>query len=294
MKLVSASVSGWRTAVSASVTSSGTCASRMTSDFDSRAWSAKVMRILTPLVLLDLGSAREQRFEIAELADEEGGGLDPDAGDAGHVVGGIADQRLHLDDLRRRHAEALDDLGLADHLVLHRVVHDDAGLHELHQVFVGRDDGHLRSGLVRLERVGGDDVVGLVAFLLDAGDVEGAHGVAHERKLGQEIVRRLGPVGLVAVEQVAPERLGRIVEDHREMGWGRKLACLPEQLPQHGREAVHRADGKPVRGARQRRQRVVGAENVARAVDQIDVVAARDLSAGGCGLTLRDGHDEGI
>ena len=45
MKAVSASASGARTAVSASVTWSGTCVSRMTSAFDSRAWSAKVMRL---------------------------------------------------------------------------------------------------------------------------------------------------------------------------------------------------------------------------------------------------------
>ncbi len=62
---------------------------------------------LAPLVLLDLGGACEQRFEVAELVDEERRGLHPDARHARNVVGGIADQRLHLDHLRRRHAEAL-------------------------------------------------------------------------------------------------------------------------------------------------------------------------------------------
>ena len=92
-------------------------------------------------------------------------------------------------DLGRRHAEALDHLRLADRLVLHGVVHDDAGLDELHQVLVGGDDGHVGAGVDRLERIGGDDVVGLVALLLDAGDVEGAHRVAHQRELGDEVVR---------------------------------------------------------------------------------------------------------
>ena len=42
---------------------------------------------LAPLVLLDLGRAGEQRFEIAELVDEEGRGLNPDARHARNVVG---------------------------------------------------------------------------------------------------------------------------------------------------------------------------------------------------------------
>ena len=249
------------------------------------------MRTLAPLVLLDLRGAGEQRLEIAELVDEEGRGLNPDARHARNVVGQIADQRLHLDHLRRRHPEALDHLRLGDYLVLHRVVHDDAGLHELHQVLVGRDDGHLSAGRDRLKRIGGDDVVGLVAFLLDAGDVEGAHSVAHERELGNEIVRRLGPVGLIAVEQIAAEGLGGIVEDHRDMAGRRELSRFPQQLPQHGAEPVHRADRKSVGGAGERRQGVIGAEDVARAVDQIDMVAASHPPAGGGSLALRHGHD---
>ena len=217
---------------------------------------------LAAFVLFDLRGAVEQRFEIAIFVDEQRRGFHPDPRHARHIVRGIADQRLHLDDLCGRHAEALDYLGLADRLVLHRVVHDDAGLHELHQVLVGGDDGHVGAGLHRLQRIGGDDVVGLVAFLLDAGDVEGAHGVAHQRELRNEIARRLGSISLVAVEQIAPEGLGGIVEDHRDMRRRREFARLAQQLPQHGAEAVHGADGQPVRRARQGRQRMIGAEDV--------------------------------
>ena len=45
MKLVSVSASGWRTSVSARGTSNGTCVSRITSVRDSRAWSAKLIRL---------------------------------------------------------------------------------------------------------------------------------------------------------------------------------------------------------------------------------------------------------
>ena len=42
---------------------------------------------LPPLLLLDLGGAREQRFEVAVFADELRRGLDADAGHARHIVG---------------------------------------------------------------------------------------------------------------------------------------------------------------------------------------------------------------
>ena len=69
---------------------------------------------LAALFLLDLGGAREQRFQVAVFADELRRGLHPDARHARHVVGRIADQRLHLDHLLRRHAELLDHLRDAD------------------------------------------------------------------------------------------------------------------------------------------------------------------------------------
>ena len=292
MKLSSVSASGWRTRVSASGTSSGTCVSRITSVRDSRAWSAKVIETLSPLRLGDLGGAGEQRVEIAIFVDEQRRGLHPDAGHAGHIVGGVADQRLHLDDLRGRHAEALHHLVLADHLVLHGVVHAHAWAHELHQVLVGGDDGHVGAGFLRLARIGGDEVVGLVALLLEAGDVEGSHRVADQRELRDEVLRHVRAMRLViGIELVAERVLGK-VEDHREMGRRAKLAGLAQQLPQHGAEAVHGADREPVRGAGERRQRVIGAEDVARAVDQIDVVALCHRPAGGLGLSVSHCHDE--
>ena len=95
---------------------------------------------LAALGLLDLAGARQQRFQIAVLVDQLGRGLDADARHARHVVGGVAGQRLHVDDLVGRHAELLAHLVGSDGLVLHGVEHDDAGLHQLHEVLVGGDD----------------------------------------------------------------------------------------------------------------------------------------------------------
>src|SRR3546814_2837266 len=78
----------------------------------------------------------------------------------GHVVGGIAGQRLHVDHLVGRDAEFLHHLGRADAAVLHRVEHADArfisrrGAHQLHQVLVGGDDADLHAGLMGDPRIG--------------------------------------------------------------------------------------------------------------------------------------------
>ena len=132
----------------------------------------------------------EQRFEIAIFADQLRRGFHADARHARHVVGGIADQRLHLDDLFRRHAEFLDHLVAADALGLHTVEHRDARAHELHQILVRRDDRHIAADVDRSPRIRRDKIVRLVAIEFDARDVERSDCVANERKLRNEFFRR--------------------------------------------------------------------------------------------------------
>ena len=119
---------------------------------DSRAWSAKVMRLSRRFgcVISEARASSVSRSPYSLM--RSGGRLHPDARHARDVVGGVADQRLHLDDLRWRHAEALHHLVLADHLVLHGVVHAHARADELHEVLVGGDDGHVGAGFQRLAR----------------------------------------------------------------------------------------------------------------------------------------------
>ena len=238
---------------------------------------------LAALVLLDLGGTRQQRFQIAIFADQLRRGLDADAGHAGHVVGGIADQRLHLDHLVGTDAEFLEHFGRTDALVLHRVVHGDAVIDELHQVLVGRDDRCGGAGLAGEPRIGGDQVVGLVAGLFEAGNFKGAHGVADQRELRPQVFRQIGPVRLVFGVHVGAEGFFRLVEDDRQMRRLVVLRHLGQQLPQHVAEAEHGIDLQAVGLAGQRRQRVIGAENVAGAVDQKDVVALFQGPGGGIG-----------
>ena len=229
--------------------------------------------LFAALGLLDLAGARQERVEVAVLVDQLGRRLDADARHAGDVVGRIAGQRLHVDDLVGRYAELLQHLVAAELLRLHGVEHDDAGPHELHQILVGGDDGDVAAGVDHLLRVGGNEVVGLKAELLDAGDVERLHRVADEWELRDELLRRWRPVGLVVLVDLVAEGLLRGIEDNGEMGRCLGRLGLAQQLPQHGAKAVHGADRKAVGRARQRRQRVEGAEDVAGAIDQVDVAA---------------------
>ncbi len=245
---------------------------------------------LAPLLLLDLAGTRQQRFEIAIFADKLRGGLDPDARHARHVVGGIPDQRLHLDELLRRHAEFFDHLGNADAAIFHGVVHDHAVGHELHEVLVGGDDGRAGAHVAGLAHIGGDQVVGLVAELFQTRNVERAHRFANEGKLRTQIVGRVRPVRFVIGIHLVAEGLLRLVEHDREVGRPLFGLHVAQELPQHVAEAEHGIDLQPIGLAVERRERVVGAENVGRSVDQEDVVAfLRVPGNGGSALNARCG-----
>jgi hypothetical protein len=55
---------------------------------------------------------------------------------------------------------------------------------------------------------------------------------------------------------------------------GGRIAALHilEQLPQHVAIARHRADGQAIGFAGQRRQSVIGAEQIARAINQVEMI----------------------
>ena len=212
---------------------------------------------------------RQHAFEVAELGHQRAGGLRPDAGHAGDVVDRIAHQSLHFDHALRRHAEALHHLGVADRAILDRVEHRNAGADQLHQVLVGGDDGRPAALGAGGARVGGDQIVRLPVGQLDGGDVERLGRLPHQRELRHDLGRRLRPLRLVGVEQPVAEGGAPGVEDHRDVG----ADMLAQQLGQHVGEAEHGIDRHAV-GAVHRRQRVKGAEDEPRAVDQ-DQMQAR-------------------
>ena len=233
-------------------------------------------QVLAPLGLLDLFGTFEQAIEVAIVVDELRCRLDPDAGHARHIVGAVAGERLHVDHPLRPHAEALVHLLGADLPILEVVVHHHrVAFDELHQILVGGDDGDPRTPRPRGLDISRDQVVGFEADELDRRQVEGAGGLADERELRNQLLRRLAPVRLVELVDLIAKGEPRRVEDHR----GMVRIGFAQDLPQHVGEAEHRIDRRAV-GAGQRRERMEGAEDEARAVDEVEVAQGARVVGG--------------
>ena len=218
----------------------------------------------------------EHRFQIAEFVDQLGGSFGADAGNAGHVVRAVADQRLHVAHLLRRNAKLLHHLGRADGFLLDGVQHLHAGADQLHQVLVGGHDGDLPALFLGGARVRGDQVIRFPVRQFNRGHAECVGGFAHERELRDQLVRRGRAVGLVVLIEPVAERHPPRVEHHRDM----RSHLLPQQFGQHVGEAEHGIHGHAV-FPRHGRQRVEGAEDEARSVDQDQM--KRPILGFGCG-----------
>jgi hypothetical protein len=156
-----------------------------------------------------------------------------------------------------------------------RVIHRHLRADELHQVLVRRDHRDIRARFPRHPRIGGNQVVGLEALHLDAGQVERPRCLADDGELRHQVFRRRRAVGLVFGVELVSEGFRGVVENHREMGRRHpdgRVAGLRQQLPQHVAEAGHGADRQAVGLARQRRQCVIGAKYVAGAVDEEEMI----------------------
>ena len=106
------------------------------------------------------------------VSNEGGGGFASDAGGAGDVVGRIACEREEVGDAVGGDAESFVDSVGVDDGVADGVVEEDAGVDELHEVFVGGDDDDAPSGGVGASGVCGDEVVGFESGLFGSGDSE--------------------------------------------------------------------------------------------------------------------------
>ena len=139
----------------------------------------------------------------------------------------------------------------------------------------GREMAELSRVLVQLKDdcplpVPLDDFV-LKPVFLDARQREGAGGIADQWELRDQVFRRLGPIRLVLVVEIVAEAVAALVENHREVRRPVRLVQVFSQLPQHRGVAVDRADRRALRVG-QRRQAVIGAENVGRSVDQVEML----------------------
>ncbi len=200
----------------------------------------EVLAQLLADLALDLVGPGDQLVEGAELVDPLGGGLLADAGDAGQVVGRVAAQGREVGVLAGGDAVLLGDLlrGVAGQLgdALGRVEHGDVLGDELERVPVAGDDVDVEAGRLGGGGQGGDDVVRLEALGGEPRHVHRVEQLADQPDLAAELVRGLGPVGLVVGELDRAEGLAGEVEGDREVG-GR---LVPDGVGEHRGEAVHR------------------------------------------------------
>ncbi len=227
------------------------------------------------LALLHLRRRIERSGQIAMLGNQLARGFRSDAEDTGDVVDRIAHQREHVAHFLGRDAELLLDLLDIDARALHRVEHVDARAvlfaDELHQVLVAGDDGNVPALRLCLSCIGGDHVVRFDVRFFDAGQAEGACRIADKRELRHKVFGRIGAIGLVLVVNLVAEGLARLVEDDRQMRRPVRLVQIGGQLPQHGGVAVDCTHRGPF-GVGQRRQAVIGPEDIGGAIDEIEVL----------------------
>ena len=245
---------------------------------------------LLQLGFLHGGRGSQHRFQIAVFLDQLGGGLGANPEDTGNVIDRIAHQREHVTHLFRSDAKLFRDFGQVDALVLHGIEHVDlaatfsTGADQLHQVLVRGDDRHVPALTRGSARIGGNQIVRLEALFFDAGQRKCARGIADQRKLRAQILGRGRAVGLVFGIDIVAERFAARIQDHRHVRWPFGLVEIVGQLPQHRGIAVNGTHRRPFRVG-QRGKAVIGAEDVGRTVDEVEMLLG--LHAGVVAVLLR-------
>ena len=231
----------------------------------------KVDQGLAALVLLDLARAGQNRVQITIFIDQQRRRLDANSRRTGHIIDAVAGQGLKIDHLVRADPELVEHLFGPDLEVLHGVEHHHPIPDQLHQVLIRRDNHRLAAHVTHVGGIGGDQVIGLIVGQLNGWNAKGPGRLAHQRKLRDQVLRRGRAMGLVGGIEIIAEGLARLVKDHRQMG--RPIGRGPhldQELPEHIAKALHRPHRHAVRLARQRRQGVIGPENITRPIHQIE------------------------
>ena len=226
-----------------------------------------------PLGLFDLTRTVQQAFQITVFIDQKCRCLDPDPRRTRHIVHAITGQSLYVDHAVGAHAELLNDTVTVDTFVLHRVKHFDTVANQLHQVLIRRYDCDTSTGIAGLMGEGRDNVVGLEPFHLFASDIECLGRHAGQWNLRAQILWHRFAVRFVLVVHIVAERMAALVENHGHMGGG-IITIVPVNIAlQHVHKATDSPHWKAIGFARQGWQRVIGAENKRRAVNQMQVTA---------------------
>ena len=182
------------------------------------------------------------------------------------VIGAVADQGQVIDDLLGINVELLLDAVAIEDLSGHRVDERHVVADQLRHVFVDGRDEHPEIRLRTPAGQGADDVVRLDALDAQQWQSHRPDSIDERLDLVAQIVRHRWAIGLVLRIHLVAECLARRVENDGDTF--RRL--LAHELVDHRQHAMESASGFARRVA-EFRQRVVGAIQIRRAVDQYQI-----------------------
>ena len=221
---------------------------------------------------LDLVGVLQDGIQRAVFVQPLGRRLGAHLVHARHVVHRVAGQRQEIDDLSRINAELVAHAGSVHHrgrhaVAGHRVDQHGLVVHQLSQVLVAGGDDGAHAGGARAGGQRADHVVSLDARHHQQRPAQGLGQFMDGRDLRHQRLGRLAAVGLVVLVQVVAEGAPRRVEDHCAQ---RGPAMQPGVVAQPTQHADHPMDGtgRLARLVAQVRQGMIGAKQVAGAIDQ--------------------------
>ena len=264
-----------------------------TSSRDSRALSACSIRLSRSLGLVISSARGEHGLEAAIFLDQLGRGLRADAGHAGHVVDAVAHQRQHVAELLGRDAELLDHIrrGRSGGRSSCRACRLPGRRSAASDPCRTRRSSPSSRPCPRAPRIAGDDVVRLQPLLSMQGSEKARVASRISGNCGTRSSGGGGRCALYSVVHVVAEGRRRRVEDDGEVGRPVGLVELVGELPQHRRIAIDRA-GRLAVAVGQRRQAMIGAEDVARAVDEIEMGLGVGMKRAGLAASWRRGYQK--
>ena len=163
--------------------------------------------LLLALQLVDVG---EHRFQRAVFSEQLGGGLGPDAIDAGNVVRGVADHAQVIDHLIGTDAFFGEQFSWPAQQILACIPGGNALGQDLIDVLVLGQHAHAETAGGSLLGVGDQDIVSFEAVAFDDRAAGGREQLLHIGKLHRQHVRRGIAMGLVFRIEIIAEAAGGV------------------------------------------------------------------------------------
>ena len=134
-----------------------------------------------------------------------GSGFGPHLGHAGHIVNGVAHQRLKIHHQGRGHAKLGGHTGHIPLFAIHGVDDGDVGRDQLGQVFVAAGHHHLQARLLGALGQGADHIIGLHPRHVQHAPAQQAHHFVDGFDLGPQVIGHGGALGFVGRVNLVPK-----------------------------------------------------------------------------------------